>query len=488
MKQRRRILVLLSLLLLMLLSAGYFLLTAYYSNGFCLNTWINGVYCTGKSVEEVNRELVTSMKVPVITVTDLEGREYQIPLDKAGYRGDFEEPLEAFQEQQNPYLWIRNLSSRGKHTISPAVGYDKDLLWALWTKLPFVREARQRLAEMETGLSGEKGASREGGLPAGERDTLEIILTDQGYRLYNGLEDRMQVEEGFRLLQEAVESAQTQVDLRKRQAFSEIALDAAQRRKLALWEKVAAFQDCGIVYDMGDALVPVDEGIACRFILLHPDGSFALDEQGNLQLDQEGIDSFIYLLAEEYNTYGKERTFLSARGDSITIKGGTYGTELDIEAEQAYLKQAFLEKREETHIPAYRREGAVRGKDDIGGTYIEIDMTQQKMYYYQDGECLVETDVVTGDTGRRMGTPEGINYVYNKQKNRVLRGPGYASPVKFWMPVKGNIGIHDASWRSSFGGEIYKKSGSHGCINTPYEEMARLYDLVEIGTPVIMFY
>ncbi len=119
---------------------------------------------------------------------------------------------------------------------------------------------------------------------------------------------------------------------------------------------------------------------------------------------------------------------------------------------------------------------------------LEIDMTEQKMYYYADGELVIETDVVTGNTGRRMGTPAGVNYVYNKQRNRVLRGEGYASPVKYWVPVKGAIGIHDANWRSEFGGEIYKTNGSHGCINTPTEIMSQLYDAVEIGTPVIMFY
>ena len=115
-------------------------------------------------------------------------------------------------------------------------------------------------------------------------------------------------------------------------------------------------------------------------------------------------------------------------------------------------------------------------------------MTQQKMYYYEEGELLLETEVVTGNLSRKWGTPEGVNYVYNKQRNRVLRGEGYASPVKYWMPVKGGIGIHDASWRTEFGGEIYKKNGSHGCINTPSQKMAELYEMVETGTPVVMFY
>ena len=100
----------------------------------------------------------------------------------------------------------------------------------------------------------------------------------------------------------------------------------------------------------------------------------------------------------------------------------------------------------------------------------------------------IETPVVTGNTSLRRGTPSGTNFVYNKERNRVLRGADYASPVKFWIPVRGAIGIHDASWRSKDGGEIYKTNGSHGCINTPYDEVSKLYDMVEIGTPCVMFY
>ena len=170
------------------------------------------------------------------------------------------------------------------------------------------------------------------------------------------------------------------------------------------------------------------------------------------------------------------------------ITGGTYGSTLNQKAEVKYLTDAFLKGIEETHIPAYTRSSSIRGKNDIGNTYVEVDMTNQKMYYYKNGVLKLETDVVTGNLRLKHDTPEGINYVYAKQKNRILRGPGYASFVNYWMPVKGGIGIHDATWRDDFGGEIYKTSGSHGCINTPLEKMEELYDMVTIGTPVVMYY
>ena len=70
----------------------------------------------------------------------------------------------------------------------------------------------------------------------------------------------------------------------------------------------------------------------------------------------------------------------------------------------------------------------------------------------------------------------------------MLRGQGYASPVKYWMPFYGNYGIHDASWRSSFGGDIYLTNGSHGCVNTPRDAMQVIFENVEKGTPVVLYY
>lgn len=451
--------------------AGYVALAVYYSDGFSFNTWINGVYCTGKTVEEVNKELLEGWEPPVFTVVDGEGKAYEISLSEAGYTADFTEPLSQYMEKQNPFLWAANFlpgklpagSFSGDSPLHPHADISRELLERVWQELPFVKEEKSR-----------------------ER-TLRIQLTEEGYQLIDGLSGRLDMEAGFQAMSLAAAEGDTSLNLADSGCYVDIAPDADQQAVLELWEKIDRFQNTGIVYDMGDKQVPVDASVTWQFLSVREDGSMLLDENGELLLRKEGIEEFINDLAEEYNTYGKERQFTATRGDVIAVKGGTYGTRLDEAAETAYLTQAFLEKRSEIHVPEYRQEGFTRGKDDIGDTYIEVDMTEQKLYYYQDGECLVETSVVTGNLSNHK-TPAGVNYVYSKQTNRVLRGPGYASPVKYWMPVKGGIGIHDADWRSEFGGEIYKKNGSHGCINVPKEVMGGLYDNVELGTPVIMFY
>jgi hypothetical protein len=56
------------------------------------------------------------------------------------------------------------------------------------------------------------------------------------------------------------------------------------------------------------------------------------------------------------------------------------------------------------------------------------------------------------------------------------------------MPFTGNVGIHDADgWRSSYGGEIYKTNGSHGCVNTPYEAAKTIFETISVGTAVVVY-
>lgn len=85
-------------------------------------------------------------------------------------------------------------------------------------------------------------------------------------------------------------------------------------------------------------------------------------------------------------------------------------------------------------------------------------------------------------------TPPGVFGLSYKTTNAVLRGAGYQTPVNYWMPFYGNYGMHDATWRSEFGGSIYIADGSHGCINLPLDMAAQIYQYVSAGFPVICYY
>ena len=118
-------------------------------------------------------------------------------------------------------------------------------------------------------------------------------------------------------------------------------------------------------------------------------------------------------------------------------------------------------------------------------TYISISISNQYLVYYKMGKLVLETPVVTGNYGN---TPYGTYYVNNKARNVTLKGPEddpYESFVYYWIPfISSTHGMHDATWRSRFGGNIYTYDPSHGCVNMPLDKAADLYYMVEIGTPV----
>ena len=139
---------------------------------------------------------------------------------------------------------------------------------------------------------------------------------------------------------------------------------------------------------------------------------------------------------------------------------------------------------------------ASHGAQVWGSTYAEVDLTNQKMWYVKDGEVLMSADVVTGLPKGGRSTPAGVYTILERMQNKVLRGNlrpdgtrEYETPVKYWMRVTySGVGFHDATWQSSFGGNVYTYRGSHGCINMSYSDAGKLYELIQVGDPVIMHY
>ena len=123
----------------------------------------------------------------------------------------------------------------------------------------------------------------------------------------------------------------------------------------------------------------------------------------------------------------------------------------------------------------------------VEGTYVEVDLTNQYLYMFVNGKKVVETPVVTGKVGARA-TPQGVYMLKNKIMDVPLVGDNYVTPVKYWMPFNGGIGLHDAVWQSAFGGERYKTKGSHGCVNLPMSKAKEIYENATVGMPVVCYY
>ena len=185
-----------------------------------------------------------------------------------------------------------------------------------------------------------------------------------------------------------------------------------------------------------------------------------------------------------YNTIGSDFTFVTHDGKEKTVTSVTYGDYIDYQSEAEYLVDAISNmKSEDGRVPIMKQES----KFKLDETCIEVSIDEQHAYYYKDGELVLDFDVVTGKPTAERETHKGIYFIYNKAKDDVHLAK-YDVTVQRWLSVTyDGQGFHDASWRSAFGGDIYKTNGSHGCINSPKDKIYELYDMVEIGTPVVIY-
>lgn len=246
-----------------------------------------------------------------------------------------------------------------------------------------------------------------------------------------------------------------------------------------------AAPNCNIVYDFGGGRTyTVGPALAMTMMTTNPDGSYAIDPKtGYYYCDPAKMLSFFSGLQNMFPTAAGANTagFQTTAGNYLAgydASGFQQLNCIDVNTEINYLAKAIMEQRSERHVPAYR----------CGGTYIEIDKTNQTLYYYENGALRYTTPVVTGNVSHGSDTPSGIYTLRAKQTNVNLTGANYVSHVTYWMPfIRNSIGIHDASWRKSFGGQIYQTNGSHGCVNVPPANMPDLYNMVKVGTPVVVY-
>ena len=159
------------------------------------------------------------------------------------------------------------------------------------------------------------------------------------------------------------------------------------------------------------------------------------------------------------------------------------------------LKMINENKSENNRTPEHTGQLPSGENGGLGTTYLEINITKQHLWFVKDGSVVLESDFVSGkESDPTRLTPSGTYYIYNKERNRVLRGTKqpngkyeYESPVSYWMPFNKGIGLHDASWRSTFGRDIYINSGSHGCINLPTGFAGSLYSQIYVNLPVVVY-
>lgn len=453
-------------------AAGYGVISGYYRSKFLCGTYINGLNTNAMSIEMANDFLVDSylpgvdFKNVTLVFEGRNGTEEAIKGSEIGLKADMTGGLSDILSSQKPYEWLMYAIYPFKYDVAPEITFDRDAL-------------RDRIEGLECVNQ-----------PKEQKDVLVEIRKDRsGFYLYDDILDELNTGKMFDKACAALDDFDTAViEIDLNDCYIKHEIPHEFETVADLYDKIEKVKNSGISYEDKPIKYQLDGKTAVSWLKTGSDGLPVLDENGNLIFDDEKMQAYIDHLAEAFNTSGGVFEWKKKNGEFVTLKNTMQGFEVDKEAEAEKIKENMLRGGRLTRTPVYANKGRGRGKDIIGKTYIEVDMSAQKLYYYVNGQLSMESDVVTGNLSRGNGTPAKLCDVYFKQRNRTLRGPNYATFVSYWMAVSGHIGIHDATWRNKFGGEIYKTAGSHGCVNVPKSFAAELYEVVELGTPCIMYY
>lgn len=208
----------------------------------------------------------------------------------------------------------------------------------------------------------------------------------------------------------------------------------------------------------------------------------------SMTISKDKIGKYLDKLDHKYATYYKTRHFKSTARGTVDVPAGIYGWSISQKKEIPVLVKAVqsgttFDKKILVKGTGYHEDGT-----DIGNTYVEVDKQNQTEYYYKDGKLALQSAVVTGNPNKGKETPSGVFYVWSKQRNAILHGANYNTHVSYWMPVDNTgVGLHDSPWQPQYGGSWYLSHGSHGCVNNPPAVAAKLFSMIAVGTPVIIF-
>ena len=443
------------------MGVGYYIYKGKeYETTFFPSTKINGIDASDKTVDEMEELIAAQVDDYELTLVKRGGDTEKIKGKDIGLSTVFDGELEQYLSEQEPMEWMLHLTERKNHEINATVVYDEDKLTEKLDSLGMFDE--EQVQKPQNAYLSEY-------IPG---QGYEIVPEQQGNSL-----DRDKAEE---FVKTALQNLDSKLVLDELDVYEKPAITADNEELQEQAQRLNHYQDMSIIYEFGDKQEVLDGDTISQWV--------TLGEDGTAQVDREAVAAYVKDLASSYNTAYQKKVLKTSYGPTVEITKGSYGWRIDQDEETEALYQILLSGESQAREPIYLQKAASHGENDYGDTYVEINLTAQHLYFYKNGQLLVESDFVSGNQSRGYDTPSGAYPLTYKQRNATLRGENYATPVSYWMPFNGNIGMHDASWRGSFGGNIYKTNGSHGCVNLPPSVAKTIFENIEAGMPVLCYH
>lgn len=458
-KKKRRIQIHAALGMITLLAAGYLAVSVKYRTVFLPNTSIGGIAVAGMTVDEVKEGIRQGIDSYQLTLVERGGQEEVVFGRDIDLQPIYDGSLERILQEQNSLLWGINWLKGQAYEQDCMVRFDEEKLDAQISSLECMKP--ENMTEpVNAYLSYE------------DETGLTIVPEEKGNAL---VPERLSGE-----IKKVIYSLKERISLEELGVYKEPEILEDNQALLAQKEGWKGYANAKVTYRFGSRTEVVDGTVIC--------GWLTEDSDGNVEIDRTKAEGYVKELANKYNTAYRAKELKTTYGPAVKITQGNYGWMIDQKTEVDELIRLIESGERQEREPAYLQTAASHDGPDYGHTYVEMNLTAQHLFYYKDGKLLIESDFVSGNEAKGWSTPAGAYGLTYKQKNATLKGKNYKTPVTYWMPFNGNIGMHDGYWRSSFGGTIYKKNGSHGCVNLPPAVAKTIFANIEKNTPVLCYH
>lgn len=480
-------------------ATGYVVYADRYESHFIEGTVINNNDVGGLNLEEAKNLLANSSDYQ-IEIDFRDGGSEWISGDSISLGYEYGDGVEQMLASQDKYHWIEGvLGETRSYTIDNGVHFDEEQLASIVQSFPELSEDVQ----------------------VAPVDARCVRTAENAFAIEPESEgNRIESSRALECISEAIRHQKRLLNLSAAGAYESPTVTADDPE---LNERVAQlnhFLETTVTYDLPDGgqwtigrdtlieWVSGGSGSDNSGADITEEGDFGTDglEIGNAETGGSGMDYYldaqvisdkcaeaIASLASIVDDIHTSRTFYATSGRTVDIASGTFGRQIDQAAEVEQLAANLMNFESTEREPSYLMNTYPESLN--GGDYIEVDLSNQMVYLYKDGGLFYDTPCVSGlaDDPERV-TIKGLFKIQEKDRDRTLKGkpdengvPTYESFVSYWMGFSGAYGLHDATWRDEFGGDIYEYAGSHGCVNLPYSAAETIYNYVEEGTRVIVF-
>lgn len=431
----------------------------FFMSHFYFNTTLNGKNVSGYSADKVFDNWEDEIGNYSLRIVESDGTESELKGSDIDMVLQWDDTIARMISKQNGFAWPAKLFNPDQNTSEAIVTFDEDKLDSALDGFPFMDKSKQ-IDPVDATVSDydkKDGYTLVESVPGTAID--KPVLKENIEKALYGLADTYQITEGNGYL------------------APKIAND--DEKLLAAIDTMNKYAGSEIDYEIGSEKETLDINTFADWL--------SVNDNEKAEIDEEKVADYVAELGTKYNTYGKSKQLATSYGTTITMSNCHYGWKIDAETEAAAIIDDIKGGEKVTRDLNYQYTAASHTGNDYGNSYVEINLTAQHLYLYKNGSLVIDSDFVSGNPSKGNATHTGVFGVTYTERDATLKGQNYATPVSFWMPFNGNEGMHDATWRSSFGGSIYKRNGSHGCVNLPYSVAQTIFENVSAGFPVFVY-